>query len=341
MTRFDAVRTWFENLKKPTLEEKITYEAAKREEDIRQKRIPDRKALQEREVLQDREPAPRDGPDNELFCAQNEDDTMTECGETAEEDIIIVSETKRPIDLTDTASQEPANAAANNARPTKRRRGLTLTVGEVRRSVNVGLNAMMSEDRSSHGGGGGLLDLVVSKNKGIRKKPRARIPKSKANEINLETLFGSDIIGDAQVNSTMGVIPTFTSGNKQKALTELIASIPTAGRDEGKPDKQAVIEATRKFARRVRSDKKGGWRLSGLKNSLYHHQLLGAAFMRDRENSPTKPHGGMLCDVMGLGKTIQTLANIIDSQSVELDDSARTTLIVVPRSLVDHWCVHA
>jgi SNF2 family DNA or RNA helicase len=65
----------------------------------------------------------------------------------------------------------------------------------------------------------------------------------------------------------------------------------------------------------------------------------------------------MLCDVMGLGKTIQTLgesvlyvvsldhpvaraltflANIIDGQSVELEDSAKTTLIVVPRSLVDY-----
>jgi hypothetical protein len=89
----------------------------------------------------------------------------------------------------------------------------------------------------------------------------------------LETFFGSDIIGDAQTNSAMGPIPGFTAGNKEKALTELIASIPAAGREEAVPDRQVVIDATRKFTRRVRSDKRGGWRLSGLKTSLYHHQV--------------------------------------------------------------------
>jgi hypothetical protein len=334
--RFDAMRTWFEKLRNPTWEQTINYETAKREEYIRFKRIRDR------ELFLEREPAQEENSDNELFCAQDEDSPMSERGEAEEaaahdEDGILVSATKRTIDLTDTDQYEPENATPANPRPTKRRRGLTLTVGEVRKSVNVGLNAMVSEETSTSSGG--LLDLLVSKNKGVKPRSRARIPKSKANEINLETFFSSDIIGDAQVNATMGAIPTFVSGNKNTALTELLASIPAAGRDQAKPDKQAVIDATRKFTRRVRSDRKGGWRLSGLKNSLYHHQLLGAAFMRDRENSPTKPQGGMLCDVMGLGKSIQTLANIIDGQSVELDDSAKTTLIVAPRGIIDHWCV--
>jgi hypothetical protein len=333
--RFDAMRKWFEKLRNPTWEQTINYEAAKREEYIRFKRIRDRESFLERE------PAQEENSDNEPVCAQDEDSTMSERGEAEDaaahdENGILVSATKRTIDLTDTDQYEPENATAANPRPTKRRRGVTLTVGEVRKSVNVGLNAMVSETCTSSGG---LLDLLVSKNKGVKPRSRARIPKSKANEINLETFFSSDIIGDAQVNATMGAIPTFVSGNKNTALAELLASIPAAGRDQAKPDKQAVIDATRKFNRRVRSDKKGGWRLSGLKTSLYHHQLLGAAFMRDRENSPTKPQGGMLCDIMGLGKSIQTLANIIDGQSVELDDSAKTTLIVAPRGIIDHWCV--
>ena len=78
--------------------------------------------------------------------------------------------------------------------------------------------------------------------------------------------------------------------------------------------------------------------------------------MREREKSKEQPTGGMLCDVMGLGKTIQTLgnsnplelqtiytarsdiflANIVDD-SKELEDNTNTTLIVAPRGLIDHW----
>lgn len=30
-------------------------------------------------------------------------------------------------------------------------------------------------------------------------------------------------------------------------------------------------------------------------------------------------------------------ANIVDGESVDLEDDAKTTLIVVPRSVMDHW----
>lgn len=161
----------------------------------------------------------------------------------------------------------------------------------------MGLSIMLSKRRVKSGGG--YVDKVVTNKKFGSTKPKSggskRRPRSKANETNLETLFSSDIIGDSQTNSSLPSIPGFTRGDKEKALTELVASIPAAGRDEGIPDKQAVLEATRKFTGRVRSDKRGGWRLSGLKTSLFHHQvsflhmpekkklivvqLLGAAFM--------------------------------------------------------------
>ncbi|KAL2003529.1 hypothetical protein VTN02DRAFT_3514 [Thermoascus thermophilus] len=122
-----------------------------------------------------------------------------------------------------------------------------------------------------------------------------------------------------------------------KPLRELISSIPAADQDEAESDKNAVTQALRKFTNRVRSDCKGGWKVKGLKTSLYHHQLLGTAFMRDRENSSRKPFGGFLCDVMGFGKTIQALANILDGAPTDENDPERTTLIVVPSHLVNHW----
>jgi hypothetical protein len=33
------------------------------------------------------------------------------------------------------------------------------------------------------------------------------------------------------------------------------------------------------------------------------------------------------------------IANIVHGELVELDDGAKTTLIVVPRSVMDHWYI--
>ena len=73
-----------------------------------------------------------------------------------------------------------------------------------------------------------------------------------------------------------------------------------------------------------------------MESSLYGHQLLGAAFLRDRENGSEKPLGGMVCDEMGFGKTIMMLANILDGKA-EPDNPVKTTLIVATPSLVTQW----
>ncbi|KAL1962870.1 hypothetical protein VTN77DRAFT_9048 [Rasamsonia byssochlamydoides] len=61
---FEAVKRWFEALKRPTMEQKVQYEAAKREEDIRQKRLLSREQLEQE--LSD-QPV-----DNELLCPQDD-----------------------------------------------------------------------------------------------------------------------------------------------------------------------------------------------------------------------------------------------------------------------------
>ncbi|EZF28143.1 hypothetical protein H101_08176 [Trichophyton interdigitale H6] len=69
--------------------------------------------------------------------------------------------------------------------------------------------------------------------------------------------------------------------------------------------------------------------------NLFHYQLLGVGFMRDRENSPAAPRGGFLCDEMGFGKTIQAIANMVDGMAVGKEPT--TTLIVAPTHLIEHW----
>ena len=61
--------------------------------------------------------------------------------------------------------------------------------------------------------------------------------------------------------------------------------------------------------------------------SLYPHQKKGVQWLLKMERSGT---GGILADDMGLGKTIQIISMLIARQ-------VKTTLIVVPASLVTQW----
>jgi hypothetical protein len=56
-------------------------------------------------------------------------------------------------------------------------------------------------------------------------------------------------------------MPPFRAKDKSKALQELISSIPTAERHMVTPDKQAILNATKKFNGRgvVKSDERRGW----------------------------------------------------------------------------------
>ncbi|KEF53932.1 uncharacterized protein A1O9_09727 [Exophiala aquamarina CBS 119918] len=155
---------------------------------------------------------------------------------------------------------------------------------------------------------------------------------------NLSSLGRSNIIQEAQANADKPDMPTFCSKNKTTALQELIASIPSAENGAHASDRAAVRDATKKFKGRgaVRSDGQGAWKLRGMRSSLYHHQLLGAAFLRDRENGGQRPFGGMVCDEMGFGKTIQMIANILDGKA-EANDPVKTTLIVAPACLLNQW----
>lgn len=177
-----------------------------------------------------------------------------------------------------------------------------LTNAEIRESVKIGLD----DTGAGRIPRAGIPMPSLRPNSNTKNKGKGR-KKSKANDIDVSTLGGSDIIADAQANFGQRSIPISAQGNKQNALSELVASLPEEARSDAAPDKKLVIDATKKFTKRPRVDKKGGWKHPNLKTSLYHHQVLGAGFMREREKSKDQPTGGMLCDVMGLGKTLQTL----------------------------------
>ncbi|KAI9636028.1 SNF2 family N-terminal domain-containing protein, partial [Dioszegia hungarica] len=75
-------------------------------------------------------------------------------------------------------------------------------------------------------------------------------------------------------------------------------------------------------------------KLPDLLVTLMPHQILGVAFMLDKEKD-RRYQGGLLCDAMGLGKTVQTIAIIVKNKSV--DPRVKTTLIVAPLAVLNQW----
>lgn len=91
------------------------------------------------------------------------------------------------------------------------------------------------------------------------------------------------------------------------------------------------------------------WRLAGMNEPLHHHQVPAVGIMvineRDLENDGVHKlalRSGLLCDYMGLGKTVEILGCIMTNPPVfrngrRSKKGHTTNLIVVPKSAVMQW----
>ncbi|EHA27824.1 hypothetical protein ASPNIDRAFT_119225, partial [Aspergillus niger ATCC 1015] len=297
-SKFNSIKKWFDSLEKPSVADEIRLETARQQESARKNRVARRKALENQ---------------SELF-----DPEIDEPDEFTSRQVPIEQKTGSSHDVP--VKPQP-----------KKRRQNRISADEKQKSKELGLAAV----------------LVQQKKRGPPKgAPRKRKERGSDNAIPgpskkrkrgplgskkyLEALLSSTIVADAHANASLDAIPELKNKDKMKALTHLVASLPSADQQEAKSDKRSIIAATRNFTNVPRSDGKSGWRLKGLNTSLYHYQ-------RKRESSSERPFGGLLCDIMGFGKTIQALANIIDGKPSDPEDPNKTTLIVVPSHLVTHW----
>jgi hypothetical protein len=124
---------------------------------------------------------------------------------------------------------------------------------------------------------------------------------------------------------------------KKEALNHLIASIPEVHRAAARGDKTYLNEQLKKFTGQGScraGEGSEGWILRGLRSRLKHYQMTGVAWMR--ENEGTDALGGILADSMGLGKTVMTIANIVNGLEDPLAETL-PTLICVPSSLLAQW----
>jgi hypothetical protein len=128
----------------------------------------------------------------------------------------------------------------------------------------------------------------------------------------LNSLLGSDVF-EQQASEDAAEQPSFVSGVKADALKEIIAGFSNNDK-ESRHDVHALKSATMDFNGRgsVKPDK-GLWKVKGMETSLKPYQLLGAAWMRRKENGVQEPRGGLLADQMGLGKTLMMLGKCLQS----------------------------
>ncbi|KAK0864308.1 hypothetical protein LTR87_015838 [Friedmanniomyces endolithicus] len=179
-----------------------------------------------------------------------------------------------------------------------------------------------------------------------KKKARGAKPKDKKPPpmANLSSIMGTNVFEDAAATANLPQQPTSfgdtVPGRRDRALAQLIASVPDSDQGVACADKQllnkAIMDFTGQGSVKPSDDGDGSWLVSGLRSTLKHYQVLGTAFMRRREGSSTQPKGGILADEMGLGKTIMMLANIQNGRPKKTSKH-RCTLIVASRALITQW----
>jgi hypothetical protein len=159
----------------------------------------------------------------------------------------------------------------------------------------------------------------------------------------LEDLMNNDPIADRlqdPVFATSSAPDILGKQVKDTQLRRLFANIPEESNARtARDDKIKLRLASQSFGYAKVKAVDGKWLIKGMTSTLYHHQLLGAQWMVSRELSAEPPHGGLLADSMGLGKTVQMLACMVGNLPTAADRQrgVKSTLIVVPGAVIDQW----
>lgn len=258
----------FKRLKNPTAEDEILFAKAKRDEEQRRKVLHSRFANGEASL-----------PEHE--------------------ESLFVEEADLPGSSSSAGQQTQATGSkmAAQKQVPKKRRISKPSQKEKTKSMELGLRRMVGTNQYT----GKLYGITptVDEKKVKTGKRMSRKKTTRLSDKELESLWNpGELIASAQKNAALREIPTFTSGDKSKALTELIASIPALSPDDqaaAKSDRLRILEATRKFDHKPSSDGKGLWKVKGLNTSLLHHQVRNAI------PNPTGGFGLTLKQVLAVG----------------------------------------
>lgn len=139
--------------------------------------------------------------------------------------------------------------------------------------------------------------------------------------------------------------PEFQCEANSRVLTKILTQVMEKGpkaREKAKDDRKLISDSKQYFRHRNRPTMVKGenrFKMPRMKSKLLPHQVAGTAWIRFKELSGDEPKGGVFADAMGLGKTVQMLAAIMDGKpdKAAMRDGQGSTLVVCSASLVDQW----
>ena len=168
---------------------------------------------------------------------------------------------------------------------------------ELNKPANEGGDAASNLSKKSRGKGKASQGKKSGQKAGSKRTKRKPTQAGYLNDS--ASLLTSNVYEDANANLHRDALPVSTEMNKQKALAALVASVPLEYQREARSEKEHIKRATIDLgSNKVKADGKGNWALKGLKpgSALRHHQVQGAAFMKNREKGIEEPLGGILAD---------------------------------------------
>ncbi|KAJ6147484.1 hypothetical protein N7497_009466 [Penicillium chrysogenum] len=300
---FNEYQKQFQSLQNPSIEQQIEFEKRKEEE------------LQRRRKVK-----------NDKLCAPNELEERSD-GQNISSGLEGQPQPResQPQTQTEPCFKQPASAKRPATRVSK---------FKIQKAKRLGLLQLLSKEGARKREQADDSEAQTEQGpsaKGAQKKLR---PPTALSNKEIQSIFSNDN-GHQTVKGPLPPWFVSTEKNKQKAFREMLASIPVAEKAGARADISILNEATRTFNPSARSDGQGKWRVRGLKTSLMVNQVLAAAWMCKRETTSSKPNGGLLCDVMGFGKTLSALACIVNRKVPSEPEGP--TLIVAPRNLRSTW----
>lgn len=169
------------------------------------------------------------------------------------------------------------------------------------------------------------------------KAPRKKRPTQAGYLNNASSLLNSNVFETANANRNLAPLPISTATKKAQALADMVANVPLGNRRRAGAEKEHIRRATVTLgSKRVNPDGKGAWKFTGMDSSLHHHQVQGAAWMKERELGDSEPLGGLLADGMGLGKTVMSLSLMVANPPTRKEKYTATLIVCTP-ALVAQW----
>ncbi|RDL37275.1 uncharacterized protein BP5553_04708 [Venustampulla echinocandica] len=158
----------------------------------------------------------------------------------------------------------------------------------------------------------------------------------------MQQIVGHNVIAASKGHGDYEKAARFSATTQKTQFDILLKNCPkSSDLRKARGELNVLREAVKKFGAHNIKAADGNWKLKGMTTPLFGYQVIGVAWMIERElsvNEPNGPFGGICADAMGLGKTVEAIATMVaNPPGADVPIDQRSTLIVVPASIKWQW----